>query len=203
LFHRSSRQIESPADAGSTSLAIRDPCSRNILHAAAARIEDYEFVLGHAPTLSACREVGKFSMDLVFRHGPRTQRVVEIAAGSTSLNVIHKDARTAHRGRSNLLLLGVVGTDGRNEAPPQFQIVGQDRRFRRCAGDTNVHVSYRIAYARRRRHGVRCRRICARERFRTRSVNVKHPHLFQRKNRLDGFKLIPGLGSAADDGHSL
>jgi hypothetical protein len=116
-FHRSSRQIESPADAGSTTLAIRDPCSRNILHATAARIEDYELVLGHAPTLSACRKVSKFSMDLVFRHGPRTQRVVEIAAGSTSLNVIHKDARTAHEGRSNLLLLGVVGTDGRNEAP--------------------------------------------------------------------------------------
>src|SRR5258707_11896588 len=75
-FHRSSRQIESPADAGSTTLAIRDPCSRNILHATAARIEDYELVLGHAPTLSACREVGKFSIDLVFRHGPRTQRVV-------------------------------------------------------------------------------------------------------------------------------
>src|SRR5712672_2970078 len=60
VFHRSSRQIEPPADAGSTTLAKRDPCRRNILHATAARIEDYEFVLRHAPTFSACREVGKF-----------------------------------------------------------------------------------------------------------------------------------------------
>src|SRR5882672_9681746 len=111
LFHRRSRQIKSPTDAGSNALAIRDPRSRNILHATPARIEDDEFVLGHAPTLSICREVGKLSMDLVFRHGPRTQRVVEIAARSTSLNVIHNDAGTAHEGWSNLLLLGIVGTD--------------------------------------------------------------------------------------------
>src|SRR5882757_3756065 len=96
LFHRSSRQIESPADAGSNALAIRDPRSRNILHATPARIEDDEFVISHAPTLSTCREVGKLSMDLVLRHGRRTQRVVEIAAGGTGLDVIHKDARTAH-----------------------------------------------------------------------------------------------------------
>jgi hypothetical protein len=97
LFRRSSRQIESPADAGSTALAIRGPCSRDILHATAARVEDDELVLGHAPTLSACRELGKFGMDLVFRHRPRTQRVVEIAAGSTSLNVIHEELRATPR----------------------------------------------------------------------------------------------------------
>jgi hypothetical protein len=34
-------------------------------------------------------------MDLVFRHRPRTQRVVEISARSTSLNVVHKGARGA------------------------------------------------------------------------------------------------------------
>src|SRR5262249_18628930 len=103
-----------------------DPCGRNILYTTAARIEDYKLCLAHAPRLSACREVGKLGMDLVLRHGPGAQRVVEIAAGSASLNVIHQDASTAHEGRSNLVLLRIVGADGGNEASPQVQIVGQD-----------------------------------------------------------------------------
>jgi hypothetical protein len=41
-------------------------------------------------------------MDLDFRHGPGAQHVVEIAAGSTSLNVIYKDASTAHEGRRSI-----------------------------------------------------------------------------------------------------
>src|SRR5262245_21652987 len=111
-FQRRSRQIEPYADAGPTGLPVCEPCGGNILYTTAARIEDYEFVLGHAPRLSAGREVGKFGMDLVFRHGPGAQRVVEIAAGRTSLNVIDKDASTAHERRGNLVLLRIVGADG-------------------------------------------------------------------------------------------
>src|SRR5262245_59310712 len=90
-----------------------------------------------------------------FRHGCRAERVIEIAAGGTSLDVIHQDTSTAHQGRSNLVLLRIVGADGGNEASAQVHIVGQDRRFRRCAGDTNVHISHRLAHARRRRGGAR------------------------------------------------
>src|SRR5215471_4840378 len=117
-FHRGPRQVEPHADAGSAGLPIRDPCGRNILYAAASRIENDELLLAHAPRLSACRELGKLGMDLVFRHGAGAQRMVEIAAGRTSLEVVHQNASTAHERRSDLVLLRIVGADGGNEASP-------------------------------------------------------------------------------------
>ena len=55
LFHRSSRQIEPHAKAGSSGLPICDPCGRNVLYAAAGRIEDYELFLAHAEILQRFR----------------------------------------------------------------------------------------------------------------------------------------------------
>ena len=107
LFHRNSRQIEPHADAGSTGLPTRDPCGSNILYTTATRIEDYELFLDHAPQLSACRKVGKFSMDLVFRHSPGAQRVVEIAAGSTSFD-LNGEANRARNKQSNAIIAADV-----------------------------------------------------------------------------------------------
>src|SRR6185437_11182931 len=86
-LHRGARQVEARASAGSTGLLIRGPRRSNVLHAAAGRIEDDELILAHAAGLSAGRERGKVGMDLIFRHDAGAQGVVEIAAGSASLQV--------------------------------------------------------------------------------------------------------------------
>jgi hypothetical protein len=145
LFHRGFRQLELPADAGSTSLAIL-PCSRNSLHASAALIKNYELVSLMRPNFRPEGQVGKFSIDFVFRYAPPARSACSRAAAEAQ-GLIHSTRMRARHNGSNLLLLGLSAP---LVATNYVEIIAQNRSFRRCGGDTNGPHLLRHREARRR-----------------------------------------------------
>jgi hypothetical protein len=100
---------------------IRGPCGSHVLYAAAAGIEDHQFIGRQAPLLAARCKVRKIGVHAVFRDGARSQGMVEVAAGGTGFRIIDQDARPAHQARSYVVLLGIVGPNRRHEAASEFR----------------------------------------------------------------------------------